>query len=172
MASSKGKNAANIVTICRIICSLIILFLQPFSLSFYIVYILAGLTDIFDGMIARRMQTESELGAKLDSIADFIFVAVCLIKILPAISVPKWLWIWIGVIAAIKIINVISGYVIYKKMVVEHTLMNKVSGLVLFVLPISFAFIDLKYSAGVVGVITTFAAIQEGHYIRTGRMKV
>lgn len=52
---------------------------------------------------------------------------------------------------------------------VEHTIMNKVTGFMLFILPLTFVFIELKYSAVVVCTIATFAAIQEGHLIRTGR---
>lgn len=69
----------------------------------------------------------------------------------------------------IKIINVISGFIVQKKFVAEHTIMNKVTGLLLFLLPLTISIIDLKYSITVVCVVATCAAIQEGHYIRTGR---
>jgi hypothetical protein len=39
----------------------------------------------------------------------------------------------------------------------------------LFALPLTLNFIELRYSAVVVCVIATFAAIQEGHFIRTGK---
>ena len=41
----------------------------------------------------------SEFGAKIDTVADLAFVTVSLIKILPVIHMPVWLWIWGGVIA-------------------------------------------------------------------------
>ena len=47
--------------------------------------------------------------------------------------------------------------------------MNKVSGALLFALPLTFRIIELRYSAIVVCVVATFAAVQEGRYIRTGR---
>ena len=52
-----------------------------------------------DGMVARRTNTASEFGARLDTAADFVFVVVCLIRLLPAIEIPAWLYVWIGVIA-------------------------------------------------------------------------
>ena len=122
-----------------------------------------------DGTIARKTHTDSEFGAKLDSVADFIFVVISLVKLLPVIHIPRWLWIWILVIAIIKIINVISGFICKRRLMVEHTIMNKVTGFMLFILPLTFVFIELKYSAVVVCTIATFAAIQEGHLIRTGR---
>ena len=47
------------------------------------------------------------------------------------------------------------------------TVMNKITGAILFFLPFTLRFIDLKYSAAFACTAATFAAIQEGHYIRT-----
>lgn len=160
---------ANIVTGCRILCSIWMVFSPVFSVWFYILYLLCGLTDMVDGTIARRTHTDSKFGARLDTIADFIFVVVSLAKLLPMMHIPRWLWIWILVIAIIKIINVISGFICKKKYIVEHTIMNKITGLLLFLLPLTLSVIELKYSAIVVCTVATFSAIQEGHFIRTGR---
>ena len=158
---------ANIITFVRILCSIAILFCPVFSVAFYSLYITAGLTDMIDGWVARKTNTVSEFGAKLDTVADFVFVVVCLVKLLPIMDFPSWLYIWIGVIALIKIINIVSGYVIQKQFVTIHSLMNKVTGLLLFILPLTLSFINLRYSAVVVCLVATFAAVQEGHLIRT-----
>ena len=158
---------ANLITCIRIVCSIALLFCPVFSPAFYALYITAGVSDMIDGAVARRTGTVSDFGAKLDTAADFVLVVVCLIKLLPAIHVPTWLIIWIIVIAVIKAINLISGYVMRKEIVVLHTAMNKVTGLLLFVLPLTLTFLDLKYSGAVVSAVATFAAIQEGHLIRT-----
>ena len=158
---------ANIITFVRILCSIAILFCPVFSVAFYSLYITAGLTDMIDGWVARKTNTVSEFGAKLDTVADFVFVVVCLVKLLPIMDFPSWLYIWIGVIALIKIINIVSGYVIQKQFVAIHSLMNKVTGLLLFILPLTLSFINLRYSAVVVCLVATFAAVQEGHLIRT-----
>lgn len=158
---------ANIITIIRILCSIAILFCPVFSVAFYSLYIAAGLTDMIDGWVARRTNTVSEFGAKLDTIADFVFVVICLVKLLPIMDVPVWLYVWIGIIAVIKITNIVSGYVVQKCFVAVHSVMNKVTGALLFVFPLTLSFIDLKYSATAVCIFATFAAIQEGHFIRT-----
>ena len=41
--------------------------------------------------------------------------------------------------------------------------------LLLFILPLTLPVVELKYSAPLVCALATFAAIQEGHYIRTGK---
>lgn len=161
---------ANIITSSRIIISIVLLFCPALSPMFYALYIAAGFSDMIDGPVARKTGTISEFGSKLDTAADFVFVVVCLIKLLPAIHVPAWLVIWIVVIAVIKAINLISGYVMRKEIVVLHTAMNKVTGLLLFLLPLTLSFVDVKYSGAVVCAAAAFAAIQEGHFIRTGRL--
>ena len=163
------KSLANCITIIRILCGFALLFFPAFSPAFYTLYITAGVSDIVDGWVARRTHTTSELGAKLDTIADIVFVVVCLVKLLPVLDITTWLWVWIGIIALIKIINIISGYIVQKRFVSVHSTMNKVTGLLLFVLPLTISFIDLKYSAAVVCCFATFAAIQEGHFIRTNK---
>ncbi len=98
---------ANAITIFRMAASIVLLFCPVFSPIFYALYLIAGLSDMVDGIIARKTNSVSEFGSKFDSIADFIFVAVCLIKILPVMDIPIWLYVWTGVIALIKVINIL-----------------------------------------------------------------
>ena len=151
---------ANIITGCRILCSIILLFIPASSHTFYILYLVAGFTDMIDGTIARKINTASEFGSRLDTIADIIFVVACMIKLLPVLTIPTWIWIWIGVIAAIKVFNIISGYIVQKKFVAKHTIMNKITGAVLFILPLTLSIVDLKYSGGFVCTIAILAALQ------------
>ena len=159
---------ANLITCIRILCSITLLFCPVFSPTFYALYVVAGVSDVADGAVARKTGTVSEFGSKLDSAADLVLVAVCLIKLIPIMELPTWLIVWIIAIAVIKAVNLISGYVVQKKTVVLHTVMNKVTGLLLFVLPLTMRFVDLMYSGAVVCAVATFAALQEGHLIRTG----
>ena len=122
---------------------------------------------MIDGTVARKTGKANEFGARLDSIADIIFVVVCLVKLIPVISIPTWIYVWIGVVALIRIINIVSGFIMQKRFIILHTIMNKVTGLLLFILPLTVPFMDLKYTAIPVCAVATFAAIQEGHFIRT-----
>ena len=160
---------ANIITGTRILCSLALLFCPALSVPFYLLYIIAGLSDMLDGPIARKTGTVSEFGSRLDAVADFILVFVCLIKLLPILDIEIWMFIWIGIIALIKVINIASGLIVQGRVVSIHSVMNKLTGALLFTLPLTLGFIELRYSAAVVCAAATFSAIQEGHYIRTGR---
>ena len=164
-------NIANGITFVRIVCSIALLFCAAFSLPFYTLYILCGLTDMIDGFAARKMNTASDFGAGLDTVADFVFAVICTVKLFPVLDIPLWLYGWIAGIVLIKAINVISGFAIQKRFVALHTVMNKVTGALLFVWPLTLSVIDLRYSAAVVCAAATFAAVQEGHFIRTKREK-
>ena len=101
---------ANTITFFRIAASIVLLFCPVFSPAFYVFYIVAGFSDMVDGFVARKTDTVSKLGARLDTIADFVLVVVCLIKLLPVLRIPAWLYVWIGIIALIKVANIISGF--------------------------------------------------------------
>ena len=162
---------ANIITGIRIVCGVALLFFPVFSPAFYILYFVAGITDMIDGPVARKTGPACEFGEKFDTAADLVLVVICLIKIVPAIHMPRWLIIWTIVIAAIKAFDLVYGFVTRKEFVVLHSAMNKLTGVLLFLLPLTLSFIDLKYSGAAVCAPATFAAIQEGHYIRTGEFR-
>lgn len=160
---------ANIITSVRILCSIGLCFCPTFSPVFYTLYIIAGLSDMIDGAVARKTNTVSEFGSRLDTVADFIFVVVCLFKCIPALVLPGWLYIWIAAIAGIKVINIVMGFVVLKKFPAVHSVLNKATGVGLFLLPLSFLIVEPKYSAVLVCIMATCAAIQEGYYIRMGK---
>ena len=83
---------------------------------------------MIDGTIARKTDTVSDFGSKLDTVADFVFIVASLVKLIPDLDIPTWIYIWVGIIAVIKIINVVSGFVVQKQFVAVHSVMNKVTG--------------------------------------------
>ena len=163
------KHIANILTFSRILGSILLLFFPAFSYEFYIIYIFCGFSDMIDGRIARITNSACQYGSSLDTIADFVFVVVSLIKLLPIIHIPLWLWIWSGVISIIKMSNIVFGYVLKNRFISLHTIMNKVTGLLLFLLPLTITFSEFIYNAAVVCFVATLSAIQEGYYVITGR---
>ena len=159
------KHIANIITGSRIVLSVPFLFIPLTSAWFCVIYLLCGLSDMIDGTVARRTNSESEFGARLDTVSDFVFMAVALIKFVPHLHIPVWLWIWIGIIAMIKLGNVVWGFVRTKKLISPHTLLNKITGLLLFLLPATISFVDLTYTLPIVCTVATVAAIHEWFYM-------
>ncbi len=117
---------ANIITGIRILCSIALLAVPPFSVPFCALYLTAGFSDMIDGTVARKTGKASEFGSKFDSIADFVFVAVCLIKLIPVLDIEEWLCVWIVLVAAIKAFNIIYGLKKYKRLGFVHSVLNKI----------------------------------------------
>ena len=166
------KQIANIITSRRLLGSIGLLFCPVYSACFYGLYIFCGLTDMVDGTIARKMGAISEFGAKLDTVADFLFVIASFVKLVPVIRIPVWIWVWTAVIAVVKLVNLVWGFTQMKQMPSLHIIANKATGLCLFLLPLTISFVELRYTVPVVCIIATIAAIQEGYYIATGHHKV
>ena len=158
------KHVANILTGFRILGSILLLFFPVFDLAFYILYLFCGFSDMIDGIVARKTNSTSQFGSQLDTIADFVFVVAAIFKLLPVIHLPGWLWIWGGCIAIIKVTNIVWGFVRRKKLVAYHTVLNKITGLLCFLLPFTLQFIEPTYSFAVVCSVATIAAVQEGYY--------
>lgn len=157
----------NIITALRIAGSFSLLCCNVASVTFWVLYVLCGITDMVDGWVARKFHAETKAGAILDSLADLAFAACCCWQIIPILNFPIWLWIWGGAIVGIKLINQICALVMYKKCVFPHTLSNKATGLLLFIgVPLTL-YLESIIPIIIIAVIATFAAVQEGHFIRT-----
>ena len=165
------KHLPNVISALRFLGAVCLLFFRVESCVFWVIYFVCGLSDMVDGYLARKLGCESKTGAMLDSLADLVFVVCCCFKLIPALAFPKWLWIWGGVIVAIKVINQISALVMYKKCVFPHTVANKVTGVLLFVGVPLMVFLESFVPMVIVAIVATFAAVQEGHFIRTGLEK-
>ena len=115
----------NLISSARMVGAMCLLLLDvtPQILSvFWEIYTICGVSDIADGYIARRFNAVTKVGALLDSYADIIFVACCAFKLIPLLNLPRWVWIWIGAIAVIKLINQISALIVQQRLVFPHTL--------------------------------------------------
>ena len=163
------KYIANIITGSRVAFSLPLLFIPLSSAWFYIIYFLCGFTDMIDGAIARKMEVVSEFGARLDTVADFVFMLVCSIKILPLIHISAGLCVWIIIIALVKIFNIALVFIQKKKLISIHSVLNKITGFVLFFFPFSLTFVETSYSVATICVFATIASLQEVYFIVKGQ---
>ncbi len=163
------KHIPNFITVLRFLGALGLLFSDVGSVAFWVMYFVCGLSDMADGFLARKLHCESKTGALLDSLADLAFVVGCCIKLIPVLALSHWLWFWGAAILVIKVINQISAIVMYKRFLFPHTIANKAAGLLLFVgVPLT-VFLESVVPMVIIAVVATFAAVQEGHFIRTGQ---
>lgn len=83
---------ANALTISRFLLIpvfVIFLFLRQFRLAF-IVFAFAGITDLLDGMIARRMGEITEIGKVLDPLVDRVLIGAALVSLTVIDRIPLW----------------------------------------------------------------------------------
>lgn len=163
------KHIANIITASRILFSVVLLFLPVLGVGFYITYLLCGVTDMIDGTIARKTGAVSEFGARLDTVADIVFMFVCSIKMLPLMYIPVWLWVWIIIVALMKMLNIALVFIHKKKLISIHSVLNKTTGFALFLLPLSLTFVETTYSVATICVLATIAVMQEVYFIAKGQ---
>ncbi len=69
------RNLANIITVTRIIGTFIMIFTDTLSTAFFVTFIYSGVSDVLDGLIARKLNIQSTLGRKLDSFSDLFFLS-------------------------------------------------------------------------------------------------
>ena len=165
----RGRLTVNILSASRIALCLPLLLVDALTMPFWVLYVIAGITDMLDGFLARRWGVESKFGARLDSLADFVFVLAVGYKLFPWLKLPASLWMMIGFIALVKIVNAISAYVVKHRIEFLHTKANKLTGFLLF---IGMMTIGQSYFVPVTWMIACFAlfaAIQEGHLILNNR---
>ena len=160
------KHIPNILSALRIALCLPLLLVDAMTVRFWLLYVIAGTTDMLDGFLARRWGAESKFGARLDSMADFVFVLAVGYKLFPWLKLPATLWMMIGLIALVKIVNAISSYVVKHRIDFPHTIANKLTGFLLFIGMMTIGQSYFVPVAWTVAIIALFAAIQEGHLIR------
>ena len=161
------KRIPDLLSMSRIVLCLPLLLVDAMTVPFWVLYLIAGITDMLDGFLARRWGVKSKFGARLDSLADFVFVLTVGYKFFPLLKLPATLWMMIGLIALVKTVNAISSYVVKHKIEFLHTKVNKLTGFLLFIGMMTVGQSYFIPVARVIACIALFAAIQEGHIIRS-----
>lgn len=97
MASRPHSRASltipNLITLARILLTplFIILLIQGRYGKALIVFLLAGLSDLADGLIARMWQQKSPLGEYLDPLADKLLMSSSFVTLSISQAIPPWL---------------------------------------------------------------------------------
>ena len=151
----------NALSIVRIPLSLSILLVKPFSALFFILYILCGATDALDGFIARRFNAMSALGARLDSVADFVFFGAALYVFLTAMAIPAFLIMWAILIVAVRFMGLGRAFSKYKEWAALHTYAYKLAGFTFFLFPFLAAFLGVVTACIMLCGIATLATAEE-----------
>lgn len=137
------------------------LFVEPFSGSFFILYTACGISDVLDGYLARKMNASSKFGQVIDSISDLIFIAIVLFVVIPTLNLSLWMIYWIILIAVIRLLSVIIGFVRYRRLAFLHTYANKATGIALFCFPFLCYVMEQETATILISSIASVSAIEE-----------
>lgn len=157
-----SKNIPNGLSVFRIIFSVFLIPLMSDKTAFIMLYLLLGLSDFLDGYIARKYKYESNFGAKLDSSGDLVFYIT--LMWIYYLSYNKIILANINIIAIIVIIrfgSMLISFMKNKKIAFLHTILNKISGLIIYIFPVAMYGFENKSFIKVVLFIALIAAIEE-----------
>jgi CDP-diacylglycerol--glycerol-3-phosphate 3-phosphatidyltransferase len=88
-------NWANRLTVSRLVMTLVFVVVLNSSWQYgrtvaLVIFIFAGVTDFFDGEIARRYETVTNFGKLMDPLVDKVMMAAAFICLVPFKAIPAW----------------------------------------------------------------------------------
>lgn len=100
----------NFITILRLFAVPLIMMMiaQKRWDAAFALFVFAGVSDAVDGLIARRFDMKSELGAYLDAMADkallvSIYIALAIVNVLP---------IWLAILVVSRDVMIVAGVIL------------------------------------------------------------
>lgn len=160
------KISPNKLSFIRIIFSLLVFFTKPLSYLFFIIYLICSISDVLDGYVARKYNLVTDFGAKLDSIADMTMFLSLIIVLLPVLNFTLEIYVLILIIVILKIASAIYCYIKFKKLSTIHSYLNKITGLLIILIPVLLIFAPSENLIAIICIIATIAAIEEFLIIR------
>ena len=151
----------DILSLSRMVGSVLLLFTTPLSLLFLIVYAYCCVTDVLDGFLARRSGTDDRTGQILDSTADIVLTICLLACLIPFLPWESWMITWIAVIAVIRIVSLGIGVARFGQIALLHTYGNKLSALMRYIAPFILTMVNLGDLMLVLCTITTITSLED-----------
>lgn len=137
------------------------LLFPAFSNPFWMLYCWCGFSDMIDGTLARKMNATSELGSRIDSMADLVFVICSAILVLPSVDLPVWVWLWIATIGSAKLAGVGIGSFRHRQFSILHSISNRLTGILLFCLPFAVVWVDAFIPSVIVCISATISLFED-----------
>jgi CDP-diacylglycerol--glycerol-3-phosphate 3-phosphatidyltransferase len=116
---------------------------------------------VLDGYAARKLNAKSTLGAKLDSSGDFVFYVLLIAYLVTKHQeIVMTYAAFIVIIFLFRVINIIFGFIKYRQLVMLHTIANKLTGFLVFLLPV-FIWFERKELLLAVLIIAFLSPVEE-----------
>lgn len=155
------KNIPNAITCIRILFAFMILFVEIRTINFILLYTFCIVSDLLDGYLARKFDCANKFGSILDSTADFIFLFVMMIRFIPMIDGPNWIFTWMGFIFILRLVSLFIAGCRYHTFVFLHTYLNKGTGFLIAMCPLLILILNIEQLALIICSIASLATIEE-----------
>lgn len=128
------KNIPNYITLVRLILSVLLFFITDNWILFLMIYFVCGVSDVLDGFLARKFHLQTKTGARLDSLADFIFFFSAFFRMLLSyrLIIPPPIILGSILIVLIRFFNLHITRKKFGMPGILHTIGNKLSGIIFF----------------------------------------
>jgi CDP-diacylglycerol--glycerol-3-phosphate 3-phosphatidyltransferase len=151
-------NWANRLTVSRLV--LTILFVAALNLSWVygrtaalLIFLLAGVTDYFDGKIARRYGSVTNFGKLMDPLVDKIMMAAAFISLVPLQAIPAWAAITVVardfLITGLRLMASARGQILPAERLGKHKTSWQITTVIFFLVLLSAR--ELGYAEGQAG---------------------
>jgi CDP-diacylglycerol--glycerol-3-phosphate 3-phosphatidyltransferase len=162
MMKNKYFTIPNILSLSRIVFGILLFFNDGNKYLLFTFLLLAGITDILDGYIARKYNMDSIIGSLFDSIADFILYFLMLIYFMVfEFDLVFGLRIYVIIIIIIKMLSLILGLIKYKKPGFLHTIGNKITGIIIYIGICFFVLVEMKIILNIALCISITFSLEE-----------
>lgn len=161
----------NIVTFIRLIILpfILIYFVKGYNWVAFLLLLIAGLTDVVDGFLARRLNQTTSFGRILDPVVDKIFFMMIIVFLVFYSDFPLWAFISI---VGLEILIIFGSYLLMKKyeLIPSSNIYGKISitilslSLYMYILDVEcfnkivFANISVEYLTLILGILLLFNA--------------
>lgn len=149
----------NTLSLLRILLSVGLFWTAPLSIWFWILYGICGVSDVLDGWLARRWDAVTHTGQLLDSVGDVGFFLAILICFFP--QWQSWTQYWVLAILFIRVFALLLSVCRFHTVPFLHTVLNKITGLLLFLFPVLYGLFGFSVPAVGVCFAASLAALEE-----------
>lgn len=148
-------NIANKITLLRIFLTFIFMFFLfihglAFKILALIVFVLASISDYFDGFLAKRLNMVSNFGIIMDPIADKILVLGAFLSFVEMKIVPAWMVVIILMrellITGLRIFSLGRGIVLKAQRAGKHKTMSQMVTIIVILLFLIFKELAFRFN--------------------------
>ena len=156
-----NKYLINTALILASICTICLLFVEPLSLWFFILYLICGGCYVFKCCTNRALDNPAKSSVILTNVSKYLFVIAILAVFIPLIQLTHWQLYWLVAILLIRISALLVGYIRYHRLAFWRTYSNSAKRIAFFCFPLLYGSLGFTIAICVFCGIATISAAED-----------